>query len=206
MAVPQRRARQKAALREEILDAARTIVLRDGFDGLTMRKIAEAVEYSPGAIYLYFPSRDAIAHELCHQGFAALLEALTPAAGAVDPRERLADLGRAYVRFALERPETYRLIFMEDAKFTDAGFADEPGEPGPGECALGLLVRAFAELKEQRRLPATADPHALAEVFWTATHGIVSLKLICRDYPVTPTDELLETMSRALLDGLLKTK
>ena len=203
MAAPQRRARQKAALREEILDAARTIVLRDGFDGLTMRKIAEAVEYSAGAIYLYFPSREAIARELCQQGFEALLQALAPAATAADPRERLEAIGRAYLRFALEQPETYRLIFMQDAKFLDAGFADEPDKPGPGEMALGLLVTTFAELKAQGRLPASADPQALAEVVWTSGHGVVSLKLLKHEYPATPVEELYEASMIAMLDGLL---
>jgi AcrR family transcriptional regulator len=205
MAGPQRRARHRAALREEILSAAREIVLRDGFGALTMRKIAEAIDYSAGAIYLYFASREEIARELCRRGFEALLGALAPAATAADPRERLEELGRAYLRFALEQPETYRLIFMQDAIFLAAGFADEPAGGGPGEAALGLLVRAFEELKAQRRLPESADPSKLAEVFWTAGHGVVSLKLLQHEYPATPTVELFTLSSRALLDGLLGT-
>ena len=98
--------------------AARAIVLEEGFTALTMRKIADAVEYAPGTIYLYFESRDSIAFELCRRGFEELRAALSPAAAIADPEKRLREMGRLYVRFGIERSETYRLIFMEDAKYS----------------------------------------------------------------------------------------
>ena len=69
MARVERREREKAEFRQIVLDAARQIVLEEGFDALSMRKIADAIEYAPGTIYLYFESRDAIAFELCRGGF-----------------------------------------------------------------------------------------------------------------------------------------
>lgn len=203
MAAPARREREKAEFREDVLEAARKIVFEGGFDALTMRKIAEAIEYSPGTIYLYFESRDAIAHELCYRGFEELLRAMAPVAGIADPRERLAAFGRAYVAFGLDQPQTYRLIFMEDPKFSNAVFEHEAEDGSPGAQALGLLIAAFEELKALGRIPAAANTAALADVLWAAVHGIVSLKLTCRDYPETPTDELTATMTAALLDGLV---
>jgi AcrR family transcriptional regulator len=120
MGIAERKSRQKQALRERILDAARRIVMREGFTALSMRKIADAIEYSPATLYLHFASRDEIAHALCAEGYAQLLETFVPLADVIDPAERLKALGRAYVAFGVANPETYRLIFMEDQSYMGA--------------------------------------------------------------------------------------
>lgn len=199
----QRREREKAEFREEILEAARQIVLKEGFDGLTMRKIADAVEYSPGTLYLYFENRDAIAHELVHRGFEQLVRAFAPAATIADPVERLTKVGEIYVKFGFEHPETYRLIFMEDPKFSTPMFEDED-ENSPGMTALGFLINAFEQLKTQGRLDPKTDTQELADAIWAAMHGIVSLKLTCHEFPKTPTETLTRIMSHALFNGILK--
>lgn len=201
-----RREREKAEFREEVLAAARRIVIEEGFDGLTMRKIAEAIEYAPGTIYLYFDSRDAIAFELCRAGFEEFLSALTPATLVEDPVERLRELGRRYVRFGLENAETYRLIFMDHPRYVEVAFQEHAESPdSPGVRALGLLIAIFAELDDLKRLATDADPAALAEMMWVAVHGIVSLKLNGVDhFPKTPADELTELTVDALIRGFLK--
>ncbi|WP_175157770.1 TetR/AcrR family transcriptional regulator [Paraburkholderia fynbosensis] len=123
MGITERKSRQKQALRERILDAARRIVMREGFAALSMRKIADAIEYSPATLYLHFASRDEIARALCAEGYAQLLETFMPLAGIVDPAERLKALGRAYVAFGVTHRETYRLIFMEDQSYMGAALA-----------------------------------------------------------------------------------
>jgi AcrR family transcriptional regulator len=122
MGIAERKSRQKHALRERILDAARRIVMREGFAALSMRKIADAIEYSPATLYLHFASRDEIAHALCEEGFAQLLQTFEPLAVIADPAERLKAFGRAYVAFGVAHPQTYRLIFMEDPSYTGAAF------------------------------------------------------------------------------------
>jgi AcrR family transcriptional regulator len=206
VAKPDRREREKAEFREEVLAAARRIVLREGFDALTMRKIAEAIEYAPGTIYLYFDSRDAIAFELCRAGFEEFLAALAPATSLTDPIERLRDLGRRYVRFGLENPETYRLIFMDDPKFAEVAFHERAeAADSPGMQALALLISIFSELQQSGRLASGADPAALAEMMWVAVHGIVSLKINhAEHFPATPTDELLELTVGTIARGFLK--
>jgi AcrR family transcriptional regulator len=202
MGAVERREREKAEFREQVLRAARKIVLKEGFEALSMRKIADAIEYAPGTIYLYFKSRDDIAAELTHRGFEELLRALEPAARLKDPAERLERLGPLYVRFAVEHPETYRLIFMES--YTEAVF-DAKDSSGPGEQALQILIDAFDELRAQGRLAGEGSSKQLADVFWCAVHGIASLKLTCRErYPETPTKELVSAMGRTLLRGILK--
>jgi AcrR family transcriptional regulator len=200
--IAERKERERAGVRARILDAARRIVFADGAHGLTMRKIAEAIEYSPATLYQYFANREAIVRELCLAGFGELLAALAPAARIADPLERLAALGHAYVRFGLEQSETYRLIFMEDAAITTAlyGRIEEPG--GAGTLSFDALAGIFAELKAAGRLEEDADVTVLAETLWAAVHGIVSLKLTCPHFPATPAETLTDAMLATLVHGL----
>ena len=90
----------------------RAIVLADGLEGLTMRRVADAIEYSPTTIYLHFPGRDEITVELMQDALRRLLTSFRPLAAIADPVERAAQIGLAYVRFGIENPETYRPVFM----------------------------------------------------------------------------------------------
>lgn len=200
-----RRERERAEFREELLAAARRIVLEDGFGALTMRKIADAIEYAPGTIYLYFESRDAIAFELCRSGFEQFLAALAPATAVTDPVERFRELGRRYMRFGMENPQTYRLIFMQHPSYASEAFEKYEDAPdSPGMQALGILVAIFDELRAAKRLAVDGQSHALAEMTWAAMHGIVTLKTTFDRYPEASTDELLELMTNSLLGGLVK--
>jgi len=197
-----RRDRAKADLRARILAAARDIVVREGFGALTIRKIAEAIEYAPGTLYLYFENRDAIARELSFEGFRKLLEAFAPAGRITDPLAQLEAIGRAYVRFGMENPETYRLIFMEDPQLTTAVF--EAAEDDPGQRAYRALLDPLETLRDEGRLRPGADVQALADTLWAVIHGIVSLKLTCPGFPVTPVGPLVDTALRTFFDGLVR--
>ncbi|HEY3586765.1 MAG TPA: TetR/AcrR family transcriptional regulator [Myxococcaceae bacterium] len=201
MGTAARRERERSELRAKILDAARDIVLREGFGALTIRKLAEAIEYAPGTIYLYFENRDAIARELSSEGFRSLLEGFAPAGDVADPLARLEAVGRAYVRFGTENPETYRLIFMEDPQLTTAVFKEAADDPG--QRAYRALTDPLEELRAAGRLRPDADVQALADTLWAVVHGIVSLKLTCPGFPVTPVEPLVDTALRTFLDGLV---
>ncbi|WP_310487739.1 TetR/AcrR family transcriptional regulator [Chamaesiphon sp. VAR_69_metabat_338] len=212
MGSSERKERQKVELQQQILSAAKEIVSRDGFAALTMRKIADAIEYAPGTIYLYFENRDEIAKQLCRQGYRELLECLKPTAAILDPRARLRAMAGAYVQFGSSNSATYRLIFMEDPKFTDAalsavpipqggGYANDSSN-GAGIQAFQLLVAVFDALKANRSLRADADSTRLAEIFWTSLHGIVSLKLTCSSFLATTSEELVTSATDLFLAGL----
>ena len=184
--------------------AARAIVLEEGFTALTMRKIADAVEYAPGTIYLYFESRDSIAFELCRRGFEELRAALSPAAAIADPEKRLREMGRLYVRFGIERSETYRLIFMEDVKYASAIFAKRADDAdSPGMQALQLLVATLEELRIAGRLTSDASAQELAETIWAGVHGIVSLAITFTHVPETSPERLSQIMTNGILSGLI---
>lgn len=168
--------------RSHILDAARAIVARQGFDALSMRKLAEVVGYSPASLYLHFSGRDAIAHALSVEGHAMLLAALHACDAIEDAGERVRALAHAYVAFGQTHPEMYRLMFMQNAAAADAALADQDVSD---ETALSLLIRALA----------LSNSPARAETVWAALHGLVSLGLSATKYLPMPAD--------ALIDGLL---
>lgn len=202
MGIAERRQRQKGQLREQILAAARDIVLKEGFRALSMRKLADAVEYAPATLYLHFKNRDEIAVELSARGFQELWTFLAPAASLATPEERLRAAAQRYLQFGVSNPETYRLLFMEDPEITSAVLRGTPKEGG--EQSLRLLVEAFEALQAQGRLVPGADPQRLTEVFWAGLHGVVSLKLTCKDFLTTPMEVLSEHMLSALLKGMLQ--
>jgi AcrR family transcriptional regulator len=189
MGITERKSREKQALRERILDASRRIVMREGFGALSMRKIADAIEYSPATLYLHFQNRDEIARALCTEGYAQLLASLMPHAALADPAERLKALWRAYVAFGVEHPESYRLIFMEDPTYLSAAFesAAQDGED-TGDVAFRLVADAFDQLKLQGRMPAASDSGVCTEALWATMHGIVALRLTCPVFPRAPLD------------------
>src|SRR5258706_8452785 len=108
----ERRERQREELRGQILDAARELFAELGYDAVTMRKIAERIEYSPTAIYFHFKDKEALLRELCDTDFAALAHEFQKIARIADPMDRLRAIGRAYVAFAVGYPNHYRLMFM----------------------------------------------------------------------------------------------
>ena len=203
MGAVERRSRQREEFREQILAAARQIVLSEGYRALTMRRIAEAVEYSPAAIYQYFESRDAIAIALMEEGFDALAAAFEPYASIVNPRDRLEQVGGAYVRFGLERPETYRLMFMEDPEITATLLVGSTQSNTAGARAYLALIEPVALLSARGTLQPGMEVQAVADSLWSALHGLVALKLTCPTFPATPTHALLSTLLRTLLDGCL---
>ena len=111
-----RRDRERAETRRLILEAARRLFVRDGYEGTTMRGIAAEIGYTATAIYHHFKDKDALVAELATMDFHALSHALLKAGSASDPIERLEKTGEAYVDFALKHPMPYQFLFMTDRK------------------------------------------------------------------------------------------
>src|SRR5215213_9681034 len=113
MPIQTSRARQKALLRQEIIDAARDILAREGYEQLSMRKVAERIEYSPTAIYLHFEDKRDLVFQVCEETFARLVSELESLESDVkDPVARLREGMRRYVAFGLRHPQHYLATFV----------------------------------------------------------------------------------------------
>jgi AcrR family transcriptional regulator len=171
-------------MRERILDAALKLFASESFENITMRRLAEAVEYTPGALYSYFKDKGEILYALHQRGFQKLYAATSKVEHIADPVERLWKIGELYVQFAVDNPEYYDLMFI--ASRTGKEIADKQEWP-EGLQAYDLLRRTVTEAIAARRLHGT-DVEAVAFAYWAAVHGMVSLLIRQRCSMIPPED------------------
>src|SRR5271163_1039847 len=104
MGLKERRERERDGVRAKIMNAARDLFAAEGIEAVSMRKIAEAVEYSPTVIYQHFADKESLLREICRADFATLAEAMAQIAGMADPIERIRQIGMAYGKFGVAYP------------------------------------------------------------------------------------------------------
>src|SRR6202035_1514469 len=104
MGVKERRERVKSETRDKILDAARELFISEGYDGVSMRQVAEKIVYSPTAIYVHFADKEQLFHELVQEDFARLAAVFTSAAMPANPVDRIREIGRTYTQFGAQYP------------------------------------------------------------------------------------------------------
>jgi AcrR family transcriptional regulator len=176
MGSAERRERERQEVRAKILDAARDLFVAEGYEAVTMRKIAEKIEYSPTAIYLHFRDKDALIQEMAAADFQVFNAQFQRIAKVADPVERLRKAGRVYVEFGLSHPNHYRLMFTvaRPASVTPDTMPKDP--KGDGYFFLRSTITACIEAGRLR--PELEDPDLVAQAVWTGVHGLVSLLLI----------------------------
>lgn len=195
-----------AKLRTEILDAAERLLVRKGsMDAVSVRGIASAVGVSPPSIYLHFNDKDELFYEVCARRFEEFADEMRGACeGVDDPVERLEKLGRAYVRYGLERPEHYDVLFSQKVIPPDQVASPEDL---PGMEALGLLVGAVAD-GVGSGVVRQVDPFLAAVGLWAQVHGLVMLLLSSARYgdhlPMPDAEVLIDHCLTTAMHGLLK--
>lgn len=188
---PRARARRGEGelLRAEILAAAERLLIQTGDEGaVSIRAIADAAGVTPPSIYLHFADKTELFNAVCEARFADFDRHLEEAAAGVDdPLEALWARGRAYVRFGLDNPEHYRILFM-----TRRVADPNPGNVDnlPGLTAFSHLVDDVARGMDSGAL-APGDPFLVATGLWSAVHGIASLLIARPDFPWPDLDRLL---------------
>lgn len=177
MGSKERRDRERTETRQRILDAARDMFTQDGYDTVTMRAIADRIEYTPTAIYHHFANKQDLLTELCTCDFRALAHAFARIGRIADPVERLWAIGQAYLEFALEHPSQYRFMFMTPLpKPAPKDLQLHPGDPS--EDAYAFLRQTVVEAIATGRLrPELTDPDVVAQVLWACVHGLASLHI-----------------------------
>ena len=175
-----RRARERQQVRDRILDAARELFAAEGYEAVTMRRVAERIEYTPPVIYQHFADKAALINEVALHDFRALAQAFQALARVPDPIERLRLTGEQYVEFALTHPNHYRLMFMTPAPAGAAahghGHLDVEAKGNPQLDAYAFLRATVDEAFHAGRFnPQYRDAALIAHVVWQGLHGVVAM-------------------------------
>jgi len=189
------------ARRAEILAAAERIFVEHGYEGATIRKIADEVGLSSTALYMHFAEKGEILHEICRQAFAALLElnkAVIAEPGG--PEERLRRMMRAYIDFGFANPNAYRLVYMTRPVELQHGAMSAAQELGAG------LFRSFEQVVEDAEAEGLlrGDARSTAQALWAGCHGVVSLMITKPYFDWVDREKLVSTLLEGLFAGLMK--
>jgi AcrR family transcriptional regulator len=183
MGVAERRSRERSEREARIKDAARTIAARDGWSAVTIRRLAEEIEYSQPVVYSHFENRDAIVAAVATQGFAELAAALRGG------RQEPADAAQSYLTFARDHPALYEAMFSLPNSLDFAGPDTRPE-----------LHDAFDALAQVVALPGPVGEVA-TETFWAALHGLAELERSGRIRP-SACDARVTLLVNALFEHL----
>jgi AcrR family transcriptional regulator len=187
--------------RAEILDAAERIFVEHGYEGATIRKIADEVGLSSTALYMHFSDKGEILQEICRQAFEQMLSAtreITRAHAA--PEERLRAILESYVSFGFNNPNAYRLIYLTRPIEARDGAESAAQQLGPE--LFGAIVSVLKDVAAAGRLKS-GDAQQAATVFWAGMHGIVSLVITKPYFDWGDQAALTRAMIDTLCSGLL---
>jgi AcrR family transcriptional regulator len=176
MGITDRKLRQKEEVRTSILDAAWEMVVTEGWQSFSIRKIADAIEYSVPVIYSHFENKDAILLEFNRKGFQLLVEYLAAArSGQANPADQIRAMGRAYWRFAFANKEYYQLMFGLGIPTCDA-VSKIPAMKDLNEVITSSIVGMVPAGTKP-----SFDPFLKYQSFWSMLHGLVSINMVVRE-------------------------
>ena len=196
MGISERKEKQKLEIRKAILDTSMKLFMEQGFENVSMRKIADLIEYSPTTVYLYFKDKNEILYNLHEIGFQKMAEYNVSLWDIKNPLLRLHKMGENYIAFGMSNPEFYDLMFIQRAPMksleqqTDCDWKS-------GDVALGKLAECVAECME-RKLIVQADVHAVSMAIWALVHGLVSLAIRNRFQKLVTEDQVMPMMQQSL--------
>jgi AcrR family transcriptional regulator len=203
MGIKQRHERDREAVRRAILDAARDLFVSEGYQNVSLRKIAERIEYSPAAIYGYFAGKDDIFFALAEEGFRLLGDPQRAEAADVlrslSPLDRLRGIFWHFYEFSRQHPQYFLLMFVDHSvprisrEYERFAFARE---------IKGHFVAEIRACVEEQLLPATVEPYVVLRLIMMGLIGVAMMRLSDRLGPSENADLLAEDMLNVILAGL----
>jgi AcrR family transcriptional regulator len=199
MGTKERQQRDRDRIQQAILTAARDLFVTDGYRNVSMRKIADRIEYSAAAIYSYFPSKDDIFFALAEEGFRLLAQQLQNAIDNIgDPLERLRRGLWAFYEFSKTNPEYFELMFI------DRSVPSLTQDFQRFEFFQETTARAEADVRaciDRGQFSATLNPAAALHVLWVGMLGGASIGLAQRLAPGEDPDALAHDLLESMLAG-----
>jgi AcrR family transcriptional regulator len=184
--------KQIETFRAQTVRAATRLFAKKGYEAVTMRALASKLRVSPMTIYRYFEDKEALFTMVRTDAFRRFADRQADAVKRSDlaAEETLVELGRAYIRFALDEPESYRIMFELNQKVTRSDAELETQQ----KRAFFYLHRAVEQAVESGH--REGDPLTVAHIAWAQVHGIVSLHLAGKLIMGRNIEELIETTFR----------
>ncbi len=208
MGVKERREREKSETRDKILDAAREMFAAEGYEGVSMRRVAEKIEYSPTAIYVHFADKEELFRELCHQDYARLAEVFQSSVMSTNPVERLRQIGEIYAEFGIRNPNHYKFLFMTPHPPHELDEVDQEMHGNPEKDAYAFLKWAVQQAIEAGRFrEELRDAEVISQTLWASIHGVISLEIAkgCDAWvDWRPIQDRMQLMLDLTLLGLLR--
>ena len=196
MGIVERKEKQKHDIKRQILDASMKLFVEEGFGNVSIRKIADLIEYSPTTVYLYFKDKDEIFFSLHEMGFTKFLEMNRSLSDIENPLVRLHKMGENYLEFGLNNPEYYDLMFIQEAPM-DALEKKENGDWDHGDAALNSLKNLVSECMEKKFI-RKANIESVSLAIWSLVHGLVSLAIRERLSKLVKKNQAKKTMHQSL--------
>lgn len=201
-----RRERERAATRQKILRAAARLLVTDGLDGFSMRKLADRIGYTATAIYPYFGDRESLLGEVVDLHFIQFRKAFEQIGLQPNPLVRLQHMGMAFVKFGLEHPDCYRLMFLTALHGLPKGTLLERGNPAQ-DCYAFLLANVTEAMQAGYFREDLQDCEQLAQIFFASVHGVMALHIVKGEddwVQWSPLQPKAAVMIRAMIRGLVR--
>ncbi|MGG4216839.1 TetR/AcrR family transcriptional regulator [Paenibacillus jamilae] len=197
-----RRERESSEIRRKIIEAARSLFLNQGYAEVSMRKIADQIEYSPTTIYHYFSNKEAVVRELLLEGNALFLKALQQRvdearAAGLNALDTLKTVSDAYVRFGMANPEYYNILFISNLESVSSVTLIDSGSFKGFELLEGGLKAAMEE-----GCIIQGDERLMARSVWSMLHGLTSLLLNFELPMAKSNDELISFTIDTFIRGI----
>ena len=196
MGIKDRKEKQKLDIRKQILDASVRLFVEEGFEHVTIRKIADIIEYSPTTIYHHFKDKNEILFNLHELGFAKFMEMNLNLADIANPLLRLHKMGENYIEFGLTHPEFYDFLFIQKAPM-EALEQMENCDWDRGDAALNGLKELIASCMEHGYVKK-GNVEAVSMAIWGMVHGLVSLAIRDRLGKLVDKEHMKASMHQSL--------
>lgn len=204
MGIQDRKERERKEMRELILNAADSIVKEEGVDGVSIRKIASKIEYSPAIIYHYFKDKEDIINSLIGRGYKKIVDAVSLVQDSYEnPWDRLREMLRKYITAALRMPEEYKTIMLNSSSsilnHTSTLFKGAAKE----KPALRILYNCIKEVLNNKNLEENTL-ELITQLVWTSTFGLIIRILIEKDTPREQQELLINYHIDLLMKGIIE--
>jgi len=201
ISIAERKERDKAAMREEILNAARKIVGSSGVDGISIRKIADMIEYSPASIYHYFKNKEEIVEILIGENYKKILETLSLSDfSEITPEEKLKEGSKRFIQLAVQMGDAYKSVMLSDSETVLSHTSVLQRGAAKERPAIGMLCDTLRKLPGYQQ-KANNQIEMAAQLIWSLTFGL-ALRLIIEQVEEEQQQQLIDNAAEFIFSAI----